>query len=227
MNRCLPSLSLVVLLAAIGGCGGHSAEETPATVPVPANLAGVYDGSFPCADCKEIAATLWLREDDRFFLRQSIVLENGATESSSYSFGRWSWDENSAEIVLSGRGPDRRLTQLDAQRLQLRAASPVDHLLTRNPSAPPFADRVQIDGESSVSESGATFIQCVTGLELPIADTGAYKELRRQHRVLNPRHRVALTTVEAHIATAATGDETHEVLVVDKVVQPIRPGQGC
>jgi hypothetical protein len=92
----------------------------------------------------------------------------------------------------------------------------------RNPSAPAFADRVVLDGESVVSDHGATFTQCVTGLELPIADEGALKELRRQHRALNPAHKVALTTVDAHIVAAGSGEQ----LVIDKVIK-LKPGAGC
>jgi hypothetical protein len=224
MNR-FPLLALVI--AAAGGCSKRPADEPPATFPMPAAIAGVYDGSFPCANCKEIAASLWVRDDARFFLRQGIVGENGTTESTSYSFGRWHWDETSAEIVLSGRGPDRRLARVDADRLELRTASPVAHLLTRDAAMRPFEDRVQIEGESTITESGATFVQCVTGLELPIADAGAFKELRRQHRRLNPNRRVALTTVEARITSVAAGESALEVLVVDKVVEPIKPGKGC
>ncbi len=225
MNRCT---ALLAFALAAGGCGSHSADEQQTTFPMPSNLAGVYGGSLPCGNCKEIAATLWLRGDDRFFWRQSIILETGATESSSYSFGQWRWDENAAEIVLSSRGPERRLAQLDAERLRLRTSSAAENVLARDASAPPFADRVLLEGESAVvDKGGATFVQCDTGLEFPIAESGAYNELRRQHRVLNPRHKVALTTVEAHLANVTAGDATREVLVLDKVVQPIKPGQGC
>jgi hypothetical protein len=225
MNRCFPLLALVL---AAGGCAKHSADEQPTTFPMPAALAGVYDGSFPCGNCKQIAATLWLRDDARFFLRQSFVVESGATESSSYSFGRWSWDETSAEIVLAGRGPERRLGPLDAAHLRMRTPSPVEHVLERNADAPAFADRVQLEGESTVGDKGgATFIQCVTGLELPVAEVGAYKELRRQHRALNPSHKVAFTAVEAHLANVTANGVTREWLVVDKVLASIKPGTGC
>jgi hypothetical protein len=56
------------------------------------------------------------------------------------------------------------------------------------------------------------------------ADAGAYRELRRQHRRMNARGKVALTTVEAHL----TGEETaaSERLVVDRFIA-IKPGTGC
>jgi hypothetical protein len=230
MNRCFPLLAplLALAVALAAGCGRRSADEPPSTFPMPAGLAGVYGGSFPCGNCKHIAATLWLRDDARFFLRQSIVLESGATESSSYSYGRWSWDETSAEIVLAGRGPERRLAPIDSARLELRTASNLQHVLARDADAPAFTDRVQLDGESAVGDKGgASFVQCVTGLEFPVAEVGAYKELRRQHRVLNPRRKVALTSVAAHLANVTANGVTREWLVVDEVLTPIKPGTGC
>jgi len=213
------------LLAALTACGRDSGDDGSAMTPMPPGLPGVYAGSFPCSNCESIAATLWLRDDDRFVLRQTYV--GGASPAdNAYSFGRWSWDEHAAELVLQGRGPERRLAPLDAERLEMRSASPIDHVLTRDPSAPSFTDRVQIDGESVVAENGATFTQCVSGLVLPIADAGAFKELRRQQRVLNPRHKVAVTEVEAHITTVSSGESSHEVLVIDKVIK-LKPGKGC
>jgi hypothetical protein len=108
----------------------------------------------------------------------------------------------------------------------MRTASAVEHLLARDPSAPPFRDAVQLEGESTIVGDGATFTQCVTGLQWPVAAAGRFKELRRQHRVLNPSHKVALTTVEGRVTTAGDGDAAHEVLVIDKVVG-LKPGTGC
>jgi hypothetical protein len=193
---------------------------------MPSGLPGVYAGSFPCSNCKSIAATLWLRDDTVFFLRQSYLDDSGSRDGSSYSYGHWSWDEQSAEIVLEARGPERRLTRRGDESLVLRTSSPTEHVLARDPAAPPFADHVQIDGETAVADKGATFVHCLTGLEVPIADAGAMKELRRQHRLLNPLHKVALTSVEAHFATAE-GGEARETLVVDKVLGHIKPGTGC
>jgi len=227
MQRCLTRL-LLLFTAALGGCSGAH-DETPATTPMPATLAGVYSGQLPCSNCSAIAATLWLRRDGRFFLRQrfsddeSAEASAGNEESLRYSLGRWRWDEIKAEAVLSGAGPERRLSVRDDGRLQLRVASPIEHLLARDDAAPRFGDRVTLDGESAVTEKGATFRECLTGLRLPVADAGAYRELRRQHRRMNPRGKVALTTIEGHLVGEST---TGERLVVDRFIT-IKPGRGC
>jgi NlpE-like protein len=214
---------LTVLVAALlVGCHRGGSNGGPAVTPLPADLTGVYSASFPCSNCKEIAATLWVRADERFFLRQTYVGDAGTAEDASYAFGLWSWDEHAAEIVLRGHGPDRRLKRLDSDRLEWLGNTAAKAAFNRDPSAPKFADKVVFDGESEVSDRGATFTQCITGLELPIADAGALKELRRQHRVLNPMHKIALTTVDAHIVELRSGEQ----LVIDKVIK-LKPGAGC
>lgn len=232
MTRRLTSLlALGVLLA---GCTRDSDSETAVT-PMPATLAGVYAGRLPCSNCAAIEATLWLRPDGRFFIRQR--LEDDAADSApttkapqgpstTYALGRWQWDEVAAEAVLRGAGPDRRLKVRDEDHLVLRAASPVEHALARDVTEPRFEDRVTLDGESAVSENGATFMECLTGLTLPVADAGAYRELRRQHRRMNPRGKVALTTIEGHLVAVGEGSATTERLVVDRFVT-MKPGQGC
>jgi hypothetical protein len=215
-----------------GGCERDYVEQVQARTPMPVTLAGVYAGELPCSNCASIVATLWLRPDAAFVLRQELVDEASAPSvdakhapSITYGLGRWSWDEVSAEVVLRGRGPERRLAVHGDDGLRLRVASGNEHVLARDPLAPPFADRLVLDGESAVTAAGATFKECATGLTLVVADAGAYRELRRQHGRMNARGKVALTTVEGHLILAGK-DATSERLVVDKFIS-IKPGIGC
>jgi hypothetical protein len=225
--------SLSLLTALLGGCG-RDAGDKPQLTPMPASLAGVYTGEFPCSNCAAIDATLWLRPDGRFFLRQRLEDDAASTESTkapqgpstTYSLGRWQWDEVEAQAVLHGPGPERRLSVRDEDQLQLRVASPIEHVLARDAAAPHFYDRITLDGESAVTENGATFTECLTGLTLAVADAGAYRELRRQHRRMNARGRVALTTIEGHLVTTVDNATTSERLVVDRFIT-IKPGTGC
>ena len=199
---------------------------------MPAGIAGVYSGEFPCSNCAKIDATLWLRPDGRFVLRQRSQ-DDAATsgpntpqaQSAAYGLGRWSWDDIAAQLVLRGAGPERRLTVRDAEHLELRVASPLEHVLARDHAAPVFRDRLPLDGESAVTASGATFKECLTGLEFPVVvDAGAYQQLRRYHRTMNARGKVALTAVEGHLVSG--GATTSERLVVDTVIS-LKPGTSC
>jgi len=199
---------------------------------MPAGIAGVYSGEFPCSNCAKIDATLWLRPDGRFILRQRSQ-DDAATsgpntpqaQSAAYGLGRWSWDDIAAQLVLRGAGPERRLTVRDAEHLELRVASPLEHVLARDHAAPVFRDRLPLDGESAVTASGATFKECLTGLEFPVVvDAGAYQQLRRYHRTMNARGKVALTAVEGHLVSG--GATTSERLVVDTVIS-LKPGTSC
>ena len=221
----LQSLTAVVLLGVtIAGCGRDRGDDAAATTPAPPTLPGVYAGQFPCSNCTTVGATLWLRNDQRFFFRQSFTGGEGAKGTEmTYALGRWTWDEHAAEIVLRGPGPERRLAVLDSDRLRMRVASPIEHVLARDASDPAFKDRIRLDGESTSTKDGVvTFTECLTGLPLRVADAGAFKELRRQQRLMNPRGKVALTTVDAHFAHVSSG----EVLVVDRFVA-IKPGTPC
>jgi len=231
-RRHLHRAVLAAALSALAGCGRDAGTNAEQRTPMPAALPGVYAGTFPCSNCAAIEATLWLRPDGTFVLRQHLV-DDAATASSAagspattYGLGRWSWDEIAGEAVLRGRGPERRIAVRDDERLELRVASPIEHVLVRDAAAPPFADRLVLDGESAVTERGARFKECVTGLTFEVSAAGAYRELRRQHRRMNPRGKVALTTVEGHLVTTGDGSTTSERLVVDRFVA-IKPGTGC
>src|SRR5262245_15533202 len=225
--------AILALLAALQvGCERESAEKTEPRTSMPSGIAGVYAGEFPCSNCAKIEATVWLRPDGRFFLRQRFVDDAATstgkkqqTPSATYSLGRWSWDDIAAQLVLRGAGPERRLTVRDTEHLQLRVSSPTEHILARDDSEPDFRDRITLDGESVVTATGATFKECLTGLELPVVvDAGAYRQLRHYHRTMNARGKIALTVLEGHLVSDAS--TTSERLVVDAFIS-IKPGTGC
>lgn len=218
----------LLLIAAVAACSGGTDDAPPAATPMPDGLPGVYTGELPCSNCAAIEASIWVRPDGRFFLRQRYVTADGAADDAAnvYTLGLWRWDETEAELVLAARGPERRLLRLDAERLELMTASPVAHVLVRDPAAPPFTDRVRLDGESAIVDGNAEFIECLTGLQFAVAKEGAYGELRRQHRRLNPRGRVTRTALEGRIVTRAAQDSANETLLVERVID-LKPGVGC
>jgi copper homeostasis protein (lipoprotein) len=210
----------------LSGCGGHATGNTDRVTPMPDSLPGVYGGDLPCSNCSAIRATLWLRPDYRFFLRQSFVGGDDAGADNAYAVGKWHWDEHQADIVLASVGPARRFVPLDDRRLELHTFSNVPHELTRLDDPPPFTDTLRLDGESELVGDGATFTECLSGLKLAVAPGKGFKELRRQHRLLNGRGKPALTSVDGHLREIGTGATRREILVVDRVIE-LKPRARC
>jgi hypothetical protein len=211
--------------------GGDDASRLE-LAPMPDDLPGVYGGEFPCPICDGIAATLWLRQDYRFFLKQTYLggeprardpLE--ITQTRAYTLGRWRWDEQAAQIVLEAPGQPR-LSRIDEQSLKLLSASPAEHLLTRDAAAPPFSDRVRLDGESAIVDGNGVFKECLTGLSVPIVKNSAFSALRKQHRILNAHDQITRTEIEGRFILVNLNDVITEMLVVDHVVK-LLPGTGC
>jgi NlpE-like protein len=227
--------AVLLATASLAGCGEGRDHAALAQIwPMPDGLPGVYGGEFPCLNCEAIVATLWLRPDERFFLKQTYRGgEPGASgdpveigETSAYALGRWHWDEHAAQIVLDAPGPQRRLIHVDEQRLQLEPASRGEHLLMRDAGAPPFTDRVRLDGESAIVDGNGVFTECLTGLSVPIVKNSAFNELRRQHRTMNPQGKIARTAIEGRYMLVNLKDGVTEMLIVDHVLK-ILPGTGC
>ncbi len=97
----------------------------------------------------------------------------------------------------------------------------------RDAGEPRFEDRVTLDGESAVSENGATFTECLTGLTFPVADAGAYARAPAPAPAHEPaRQGRADDRRRATSSPPATRPTTSERLVVDAFVT-IKPGTGC
>jgi hypothetical protein len=220
------ALALALAATLVGACADDGGRSEPLSTPMPAMLIANYSGDFPCSNCAAIAAALWLRADGRFFLRQRYADDGATGPQSAYSLGRWRWDAAAAELRLQGVGPERVLRLLDANRLELQTASSGPHVLTRDPSLPPFADSIPVTGVAVVSGATATFRECLSQLELAVATDGAFGELRRQHRILSPRGRPALTAVDAHLLRAVAGDHVRELWVIDRVFS-VNPDKAC
>ncbi|HEU4617713.1 MAG TPA: copper resistance protein NlpE N-terminal domain-containing protein [Gammaproteobacteria bacterium] len=244
----LLAAALLVSAALAAGCGGGPAGPAERITPAPADLSGVYAGDWPCSNCRAIKATLWLRPDHRFVLRQSYVggedappspgddvapspsehaasAQTGA-ENRSYSIGLWRWDEHAADLALVGAGPERRFSRLADGRLELHTLARLPHDLVRLDAPLPFTDVVRLEGETAVSGGGATFKECATGLTLPIVAEGELKELRRKHRLMNSSGKPALTELDGHLREVEAGGRRREVLVVDRVIA-LNPRASC
>jgi hypothetical protein len=179
-------------------------------------------GEFP-QQLREDRGDAWLRPDGR--LRQRFGRRLGRKSRKCPPRPTvWVWSGRHRRAVGLA-APARAASHGWTEHLELRVASPTEHILARYHDEPNFRDRITLDGESAVTATGATFKECLTGLELPVVvDAGAYRQLRHYHRTMNARGKIALTIVEGHLVPA--GSTTSERLVVDAFIS-IKPGTGC
>jgi hypothetical protein len=192
---------------------------------MPADLAGIYAGDFPCSNCAGIAAALWLRDDGAFLFRQRYRGNAGGDtggDTVSHGLGRWRWDADAARLTLTGAGPERRFRRAVDATLELETASPLAHVLARAPDAA-FEDGMRVDGLAIVADGGATLTECLSALALPVAAGGASAELRRLYGRLIAAGRPALVSVEARIVAGGAGEERW---LVERMLG-LRPEETC
>jgi len=219
--------TLAVCLA-LGACGdGGDVATTPTRTPMPAELPGTYTGAFPCSNCAAIDAVLWLREDRRFVFRQRYVGDSGAPDGpDAFGLGQWAWDETRAELVLQGAGPERRFRRLADGQLEWMLTATAPHVLQREIAPAAFLESMPVRGVAVVNPAAATFRECLTQLELPVAADEGFTLLRRQHRTFGARGRPALTVARAHLAAPGGAQAPAEVWVID-AVEGVNPDTGC
>lgn len=99
MNARIPSLLLAASLT-LTAC--HSTRKTAGTTPrTPADWAGTYRGTLPCADCPGVVTTITLRPDGSFARRSAYIDRNGPAYVAT---GTASWDGTGGTLVLKEPG---------------------------------------------------------------------------------------------------------------------------
>jgi len=223
MSTFPPSFRAGLVLAALlaAGCGGvdgdtGEVDDTPPAPPEP----GLWQGTFPCADCPGIEVTLWLRPDGAFFLRQHYLAGDGDGERY-YGIGRWVWDEAEPALRLRSGGPERVFDRPEAGLLAMRVAADLPHRLERSGDPAPFTDTIVLEGEYRVAGGERRFRECRSGITWPIVPRGDYRRLLHQYGRV-PRGEDALATVRGRLEPTESG----EVLFVEELVQ-LQPGRRC
>jgi hypothetical protein len=212
-------LTSIATFLTVAACGdADSGRETVASVDV-ATLPGVYAGVFPCQNCPAADARLWLRADGTYFMRQDYRAAEGDDVEHMYSLGRWAWDAGGAELILRGRGPERRFAY-DSGALHMRGPR-LPHVLERDGATAPFTDRLMLEGQYESGIGAGTLSECATGLRLAVRDDASGRNLRRRHRAISPANRAVWVSVEAHLIYGPG-----EALAIDRVLA-IRPDHDC
>ncbi len=220
-------LLLAVLLAP--GCGGGDGDtREDAGAPQAPPEAGLWQGTFPCADCPGIEITLWLRADGVFFLRQHYLAGAGPGDGNGdgdgeryYGIGRWVWDGAEPALRLRSGGPERVFDKAGPGVLAMRVASDLPHRLERSGGLVPFTDTIVLEGEYRVADAERRFRECRSGLVWPIVPRGDYRRLLHQYGRV-PRGEDALARVRGRLEATQSG----EAFFVEELLQ-LQPGRRC
>lgn len=221
----IPRLMWLIAILASACSDREDTDAQDARPPVEMPEAGVYGGTFPCADCPGIEVRLWLRPDGRFLLRQHYLTDDVADDGHFYALGLWEWHPELGQLVLEAPGPDRYFDVTGPTQLALRTTTDLPHLLTRLSDITMFEDTLPLDGEFSIRERRPVFRECHTGLTWPVSTRGDYPSLRHQYGAA-PRGEALYVRLEGRLTKASGNDGASEVLVIERLIQT-REGRSC
>jgi hypothetical protein len=211
----LNRLALFLVIALVGGCSDDRDSGSSAAL-AEVSLPGVYAGVFPCDGCSGITATLWLRNDGRFFFRQRYPADNAREAMDAYNLGRWSLIANGRVIELRGAGPRRSFMRMDRDTLLMQTDSDLEHRLTRDATEPDFSATIRMAGMMRMSGDNASFSECLTGLVAPVNRGGDFARFRHQYRSAGGR--IGPTYVELEGRFSWSGDGALKSLTIERFV---------
>lgn len=184
-----------------------------------------WQGVLPCADCAGIRTTLILQPDGTY-RRQDAYLGLAPEPDTLFGeMGRWTLRGAGDRITLYGSGElpgmfavlaDGSLRMLDEEGREIESALP--YSLDPLPGAPQLMAPLRMTGAFTYMADVALFVECRSGIQLPVAMTEGYLPLERAYmewraEPLDPMLIRVRGTVEDF--PAMEGDGTEEVLVVE------------
>ena len=210
----------------------QSAEHAPSDVL--GALPATFAGDLPCADCPGIRYQLDLLPDGAFFLRRTYLgraPDNVVDDIGSFliaAAGRrlvlWAGPE--APIQLALRDPDTlRLLDLEGQEI----VSELNYDLTRQAGLAPLEPRRALRGMYSYMADAGRFTECLTRLDLPVAQEADNAALERAYLAARRQPGEALlVTLEGQIAARPRMEGTGtELALVPERLTGVWPGETC
>jgi copper homeostasis protein (lipoprotein) len=195
------------------------------------SLPATFVGVLPCADCPGVRYHLNLYRDLTYFLR---LVHLGGDYHPIDDVGRWTLEPDRRTLSLRGNREavrffvikdDRTLTKLDMNGEPIE--SDVPHDLAKTEAFEPFEPILAVQGLYSRTADAATFTECLSGQEWPVAADGASESLERAYDAVRrtPGERV-LASVEGRVAMPASAGSRRAALVIDRVVN-VWAGRTC
>lgn len=213
-----------------------AAEEFDITHRVLLEFPATYSGVLPCADCAGIRYTVNIWSDQVFF-RRMTYLGKGEGEGARFDdVGHWSFSADRRLLILSSKDetPDvfviegrERLRKLDQDGKEID--SDLNYTITRQEKMVWFEPHVRLHGMYAYQADAGRFTECLSRLELPVAQEMDNAALERQYSFArNEPGEAILVSVEGRIVNRAKMDGAgkEQVLVVDRFLN-LWAGESC
>ena len=216
--------------ASAGGAAGGAPELRALAAPAS------WEGNLPCADCAGITARLTLHPDGRFESESAYRGTGGLGDTVFADFGRWFVADDRSRIELRGSAdvPTSYGVEPDG-RLQLRdvAGNPItstlDYSLRPLPAPLVLAHPARLVGAIAHLADAPAFVECGSGLPLPVAMIAAWPEVEQAYRAAGVRAGAPLPMrLRAHVEARAVvdGDTLVPTVVIDSLVRA-EPAATC
>lgn len=244
--RLLAGLLLSVAASGLAACAapdGDVPADASAAAPAlpPRDLAALsgpsaWQGELPCADCAGIRTTLTLAPDGTYRRSAAYLGTNGGGDTILTDIGRWTLANGNTRVTLRGStdappffavDADGTLRQLDLEGNDITSAA--------NYRLDAIAEPVTITHPSRLVAAftyladAAIAVECGSGLQFPVAMTGAYLEVERAYTGSGVRAGAPLVMrLRAHLDEVTGGDGDGRVLswVVDSLLG-VEANDGC
>jgi copper homeostasis protein (lipoprotein) len=218
----------VSLMLRRSGSGG---SETPAKTAE--NLApATYLGVLPCADCPGIHYEVDLFSDGVYYQRMTYAERDIQVDS----IGRWLISGQPRQLVLRDGGiqPERfaiinasTLRMLDGEGHEI--PNGLNYDLSRSTSFNPIEPFGEFTGLYRQQGEESRFVECVTGLSLPVLVAGSQVDLSQAHERARKQLGEPLPIrVEGMISQRISDKQSvaRPTLVINRIVK-VSPGSAC
>jgi copper homeostasis protein (lipoprotein) len=196
----------------------------PGTLPS-LSAPAAWQGDLPCADCAGIRTLLVLRPDGTYGRQMGYLGLAPEADTLFGEMGRWVLDPDRRRIALHGSGEgtgwfspreDGSVRMLDREGQEIESTLP--YSLSLLGSVPELMPPLRMTGAFTYMADAALFVECNSGIQLPVAMTEGYLPLEQAYmewraEPLDPMLVRVRGWVQEH--PAMEGDGTEEVLVVE------------
>lgn len=173
------TLRAAALLGTLLAAGASAAPGQGPWGDLPAS----FVGDLPCADCPGIRHQIDLHPGGVYFLRREYL--GRGSEALFDEIGTWSVTDGGRLLALMAEGrpslfairDERRLRVLDREGSEIESA--LNYELERVGTLQPLVPHLEMSGMYRYMADAGIFVECLTGLRLPVAQEGDNAALER------------------------------------------------